>query len=32
MAGSEGKIKEYQARTLGASKSGQPGYSGEVSA
>jgi hypothetical protein len=28
----EGKIKEHQARTLGASKSGQLEYSGEASA
>jgi hypothetical protein len=32
MAGSEGEIIEYQARTLGALKSGQPEYSGEASA
>jgi hypothetical protein len=32
MTGSEGKIKEYQARTLSSSKSGQPRYSGEASA
>jgi hypothetical protein len=32
MTRQEDKIKEYQARTLGASKSGQPRHSGEASA
>jgi hypothetical protein len=32
MTRSEGKIKEYQARILDTSESGQPGYNGKTSA